>query len=83
MTKEQVYRAQRILKEIEGLQELQSEIIDKFNELNKDSKPDEIFNFLVFLVKHGYKGMLYQTTIDIRKKIEDDIQKLEEGLKEL
>lgn len=83
MTKEQVYHAQRILNAIKGLQELQSEIIDKFNELNKDSKPDEIFNFLVFLVKYGYKGMLYQTIIDIRKKIEDDIQKFEEELKEL
>ena len=83
MTKEQVYHAQRILNAIKGLQELQSEITDKFNELNKDSKPDEIFNFLVFLVKHDYKGMLYQTIIDIRKKIEDDIQQLEKELKEL
>ncbi len=83
MTKEQVYHAQRILNAIKGLQELQSEIIDKFNELNKDSKPDEIFNFLVFIVKHGYKGMIYQAIIDIRKNIEDDIQKLEEELKEL
>ena len=83
MTKEQVYRAQRILKTIEGLQELQSEINDKFNKLDKDSKPDEIFNFMVLLVKHGYKGMLFQTIIDIRKKIEDDIQQLEEDLKEL
>ena len=83
MTKEQVYHAQRILNAIEGLQELQNEIIDKFNELNKDSKPDEIFNFLVFLVRHGYKEMIYQTIIDIRKKIEDDIRKLEEELKEL
>ena len=83
MTKEQVYRAHRILNAIEGLQELQSEIIDKFNELNKDSKPEEIFNFLAFLVKRGYKGMLYQTIIDIRKKIEDDIQQLEEELKEI
>lgn len=83
MTKEQVYHAKRILNEIEGLQKLQSEIIDKFNELNKDSKPDEIFNFFVFIVKHGYKGMLYQTIIDIRKKIEDDIQQLEEELKEI
>lgn len=40
MTKEQVYRAQRILKTIEGLQELQSEIMEKFNELSKDSKPE-------------------------------------------
>ena len=83
MTKEQVYRAQRILKTIEGLQDLQSEIMEKFNELSKDSKPEEIFNFLAFLVKRGYKGMLYQTTIDIRKKIEDDIQQLEKDLKEL
>lgn len=83
MTKEQVYHAQRILNAIKGLQELQSKIMNKFNDLNKDSKPDEIFNFLVFIVKHGYKGMLYQTIIDIRKKIEDDIQQLEEELKEL
>ncbi|MCR4809287.1 MAG: hypothetical protein K5896_05455 [Prevotella sp.] len=83
MTKEQVYYTQRILNAIKGLQELQSEIIDKFNELNKDSKPDEIFNFMVLLVKHDHKGMLYQTNINIRKKIEDDIQKLEEELKEL
>ncbi len=83
MTKEQVYHAQRILNAIKGLQELQGEIIDKFNELNKYSKPDEIFNFLVFLVRHGYKEMIYQTIIDIRKKIEDDIRKLEEELKEL
>ena len=78
-----MYHAQRILNAIKGLQELQSKIMNKFNDLNKDSKPDEIFNFLVFIVKHGYKGMLYQTIIDIRKKIEDDIQQLEEELKEL
>lgn len=83
MTKEQVYHAQRILETIKGLQELQSEMMDKFNNLNKDSKPDEIFNFMVFIVKKGYKGMLFDTIIDIRHKIEGDIAELEKELKEI
>ena len=83
MTKEQFYHAKRILDTIEGLQELHEGIMEKYNNLNEDSKPDDVFNFMVFLVKKGYKGMLFQTLIDIRHKIEDDINQLEQELKEL
>lgn len=83
MTKDQVFQAQRILKKIEEYQDLQSEIMEKYTNLDKDSKPDNIFDFMVFLIKKGYKSMLFDTLINIRHKIEEDIAELEKELKEL
>ncbi len=83
MTKEQVYHAQRILKSIEDLQELHEEMMEKYDNINKDSNLEEISDFFAFIIKKGYKGMLFQTLIGIRHKIEDDIKQLEQELKEL
>ena len=83
MTKDQIYHAQRILEKIKALQELYDEMMEKVKNIDKDSKPDEIFNFMVFIVKNGYKSMLFDTLINIRHRIEGDIAELEKELKEL
>lgn len=57
--------------------------MEKYTNLDKDSKPDNIFDFMVFLIKKGYKSMLFDTLINIRHKIEEDIAELEKELKEL
>ena len=83
MTKEQIYHAKRILNAITGLQELHEEMVEKYNNISKDSNLEEISDFFAFIIKKGYKGMLFQTLIGIRHKIEDDIKQLEQELKEL
>ena len=83
MTKEQVWRGQQIVEQINRLAELRDKIQEKFKDINKESTLEDVSEFVTLLAKNGFSGFLIEPLTNIRKSIIESIQQLEEELNEL
>jgi hypothetical protein len=83
MTKDQILMAQRILETMSRMNDLKDEIRKKYSKLDKNSTQEEVAEFLTFVVQSGFKGLIFDTIMDIRNKIDKDIKQLEEELEAL
>ena len=83
MTKEQIYKAQRILETMSRLNDLKDEIRNKYSKLDKNSTQEQVAEFLTLIVQSGFSGLIFDAIMDIRNKIDKDIKQLEEELEAL
>lgn len=83
MKEEDAYFAYRLVKNIDWLRGLKKEIKEKYLKINSHSTDEEIREFYVFLVKHGFNVDFRKAIANTEKQIDKHIKNLEKQLKEL
>lgn len=83
MEESEAYYVYRLVQSLEWLRGLKRQIREKFAGIYSQSTDEEIREFYLFLVKSGYCGKLKEAIISIQEQIDNDIENVENKLKEL
>ena len=75
--------AQRILDTMNRYQKIKEDIANKYYALNRDSTPEQVSEFLTFVIQSGFREIILDAIMNIENKIDECIAHLEEELKEL
>lgn len=83
MEESEAYYAYRLVKNLDWLRGLKKEIKEKYMKIDSHSTDEEIMEFYVFLVNHGFHVDFRNAIANTNKQIDEHIAELEKQLKEL
>lgn len=83
MKEEDAYYAYRLVQNLDWLRGLKKEIKEKYMKIDSHSTDEEIMEFYMFLVKHGFNVDFRNAIANTNKQIDEHIAELEKQLEEL
>lgn len=78
-----IAKAYKTMQHIDELQDFAGKLYALFSKIEKDATDEQIGDVFRFVVKSGYKDLLFDAIKGIREKVYDEINRLEKELDEV